>query len=83
MTKYTLDYYLERAKKGWGKVIEDDKYYDDMDLEDSFICFYNYAFAHLGLPAPTVAQLMMADFISNRANHHRMLMAMRGLALSP
>lgn len=81
--RYDFDYYIDRAKNTeWGKVNEDDKYYEDSDLEDGFMCFYVYSFAHLGLPAPTRAQLELANFISDRKNPHRMMMAMRGLSKS-
>lgn len=66
----------------WGANYEDDKYFSDEELEDHFIVFYTYAFAHLGLPRPTRAQYEMALFISDRENPHRMLMAMRGLSKS-
>lgn len=74
--------YFCNATSDWGKVYEDDKYFDDVDLEDHFIIFYTYAFAHLKLPRPTRAQYEMALFISDRTNGHRMIMAMRGLAKS-
>jgi len=80
---YDFQYYLDRSlKEPWGSVNEDDKYYEDKDLEDNFMCFYVYAFSHLGLPAPTRAQLEMARFISDRSNPHRMIQAMRGLSKS-
>ena len=44
----------------WGKSYEDDKYFDDAQLEDHFIIFYTYAFAYLNLPRPTKAQYEMA-----------------------
>ena len=78
---YDFNYYVDRAKK-WGDVIEDDKYYDDAELEDNFLCFYVYAFSWLNLPAPTRAQLELAQFMSDRTNPHRMVMAMRGLSKS-
>ena len=70
------------TRGSWGEVNEDDKYYPDWLLEDRFIVFYVYAFAHLNLPAPTRAQLELAMFTSDRSNPHRMLMAMRGLSKS-
>ena len=66
----------------WGRTYEDDKYFTDEQLEDDFIIFYTYVFAHLGLPRPSRAQYEMALFVSDRSNSHRMLMAMRGLAKS-
>jgi hypothetical protein len=79
--KYDFDYFINRIKEtGWGKTNEDDKYWEDHELMDSFAVFYVYAFAHLNLPAPTQSQLELARFISDTSNPHRMLMAMRGLA---
>ena len=66
----------------WGKIYEDDKYFSDAMLEDHFIIFYTYTFAHLNLPRPTRAQYEMALFISNTDNPHRMVMAERGLSKS-
>ena len=66
----------------WGGTYDDDLYFDDEVLEDNFICFYTYTFAHLGLPRPSRAQYEMANFVSDRSNPHRMLMAERGLAKS-
>ena len=81
--KYDKQYYIDRLdKNGWGKVLPDDKYYDDIDLYDSFLCFVNYSFSHLNLPAPTRAQLELADFIADRSNPHRMLQCLRGLSKS-
>ena len=80
---YDFDYYINRAKTTkWGRVIGDDKYYESEDLEDSFACFYVYAFAHLGLPSPTVPQLHLAEFLADRTNPHRLTMCMRGLSKS-
>lgn len=75
----TVDYF---TKQPWGKKYEDDKYFDDEALEDNFIVFYTYAFAHLELPRPSRAQYEMAIFISDTSNPHRMIMAMRGLSKS-
>ena len=77
MIEYNLEYFSSRK---WGSVIEDDKYYPDELLEDNFLVFYVYAFAYLNLPAPTRAQLELANFICDRKNPHKMLMAMRGLS---
>lgn len=83
MSKYNKQYYIDRIERiGWGKVIEDDKYYDDADLYDSFICFMHYAFAYNNLPAPSRAQIELADFISDQSNKHRMLQCLRGLSKS-
>ena len=80
---YNFEYYINRLNKTkWGSINEDDKYYEDYELEDEFICFYVYAFSYLRLPAPTRAQLELARFISDRSNPHRMIMAMRGLSKS-
>lgn len=81
MNKYDKQYYIDRiAKKGWGKVIDDDKYYEEADLYDSFFCFTHYAFAYLNLPAPTVAQIEIADFVSSQKHPHRMVACLRGLS---
>jgi hypothetical protein len=61
---------------------EYDRYYEDEELYDDFITFYKYAFAWLGLPEPTRAQLEMAKFVADTNNPHRMLMCLRGLAKS-
>ena len=80
---YNFEYFEDRCRgTTWGAINKDDKYYPDKFLEDEFACFYVYSFAHLNLPAPTIAQLEMAKFISNRDNPHRMMMAMRGLSKS-
>jgi hypothetical protein len=82
-SRYDKQYYMDRVKKyGWGRIIQDDKYYDDEDLYDSFLCFTHYAFAYLNLPSPSRAQLELADFVSDRSNPHRMLMCLRGLSKS-
>ena len=82
-TKYDKQFYIDRLEvNGWGKVITDDRYYKDEDLYDSFMCFSNYAYSYLNLPAPSRAQLELLDFVSNRKNPHRMLMCLRGLSKS-
>ena len=48
------------SNDNWGAVIEDDKYWEDEDLFENFIIFYVHAFAWLGLPRPTLNQLLMA-----------------------
>lgn len=81
--RYDKQFYLDRLDRdGWGKQYSDDKYYDDADLYDSFMCFANYAYVYLNLPAPSKAQLELLDFVSNRQNAHRMLMCLRGLSKS-
>jgi len=83
MNKYDKQYYIDRIEHlGWGSVINDDKYYDDEDLYDSFFCFTHYAFAYLKLPAPSRAQIEIADFVSDRDNPHRIIMCLRGLSKS-
>ena len=62
--------------------IEDDKYYPQEILEEDFLIFYRYAYAWLGLPEPTRAQIEMARFVSDTSNPHRMMMCLRGLAKS-
>ena len=80
---FDFNYYVARTlRTKWGEINRDDKYYETHELEDNFICFYVYAFAHLGLPSPTRAQLELANFMSDRSNPHRMVMAMRGLSKS-
>ncbi len=78
---YDYNYFLERAEN-WGEVIQDDKYYKDEDLMDSFYVFYVYAFSYLNLPAPSVSQMVMAQFIADGSNPHRLVAAMRGLSKS-
>ena len=83
VSKYNKQFYIDRLEKeGWGEVRWEDKYYDDEDLYDSFVCFVHYAFAWLGLPAPSRAQIELADFISDQKNKHRMLQCLRGLSKS-
>lgn len=83
MSKYNYKYYVDRLDEStWGKINHDDKYYDDNDLYDSFICFVHYAFAYLNLPSPTRAQIELARFISDQSNPHRMLQCLRGLSKS-
>lgn len=83
VSKYNKQFYIDRLEKeGWGEIRWEDKYYDDEDLYDSFVCFVHYAFAWLGLPAPSRAQIELADFISDQKNKHRMLQCLRGLSKS-
>jgi len=77
--KQQVDYFCSQP---WGNIYEDDKYFEDHQLEDHFIIFYTYTFAYLGLPRPTKAQYEMALFVSDSSNPHRMLMAERGLSKS-
>jgi hypothetical protein len=80
---YDLEYFASRTKGVlWGEVIEDDKYWDEEELQDNFLCFYVYTFAHLGLPAPTRMQLEIANYISNRENPHRLVWSPRGISKS-
>jgi hypothetical protein len=82
-TKYNKQFYIDRLEReGWGKVNNDDRYYSDEDLYDSFQCFAHYAYSYLNLPAPSRAQLELLDFASDRSNPHRMLMCLRGLSKS-
>ena len=66
----------------WGKIYEDDKYWDDETLFHNFIVFVCYCFAYLNLPRPSYNQLLMSKHISDTSNPFRMLMAMRGLSKS-
>lgn len=80
---YDLKYLYDRTKGSkWGKVNEDDKYWNDETLEDNFLCFYVYAYSHLNLPAPTQMQLEIANYISNRDHPHRLVWSPRGIAKS-
>lgn len=80
---YDLHYFANRTKGSlWGTVCEDDKYWDDEDLLDNFLIFYVYAFAHLGLPAPTRMQLEIATYIADRNNPHRLVWSPRGISKS-
>ena len=75
-----VDYF---TRDEWtGQVYADDKYFSDAELEDHFIIFYTYSYAHLNLPRPTKAQYEMALFLQNKKNPHRLIMAERGLAKS-
>jgi len=78
--KYDIDYFAGRHE--WGNVVEDDKYWDDDLLMDNFLVFYVHVFSYLDLPAPSLAQLEMAYFVSNTQNPHRMMMCLRGMSKS-
>ncbi len=72
----TVNYF---TRDEWGRHYEDDKYFKDADLEDNFIVFCTYAFAHMNLPRPTRAQYMIAVHLCDESNPHRMVWASRGL----
>ena len=83
MNNFDYKHYVERSEKfPWGRHNEDDKYYDEDDLYNSFHCFVHYSFAYLNLPAPSRAQIELAEFISDISNPHRMLQCLRGLSKS-
>ena len=83
MSKYNKQYYIDRLEAtGWGEINRDDKYYDDEDLYDSFICFAHYAYAYQNLPSPSRAQVELLDYISDISNPNRMLQCLRGLGKS-
>lgn len=82
---YDIEYFRDRLKEdGWGKVYEDDKYFSDADIMDSFPCFVHYAFAWLGLPALSTIQLEITSFVENRdgSNPHRLVFSPRGIGKS-
>ena len=80
---HDMEWFYKRTEgTKWGKVIEDDKYWDDEELIDNFFVFYVYVFAHLGLPAPTRMQLEIANYIANRDNPHRLVWSPRGISKS-
>ena len=72
----TVDYFTSQE---WGRVISDDKFFKDEDIEDNFIVFCSYAFSHMELPRPTKAQYHIALHLCDETNHHRMVWASRGL----
>jgi hypothetical protein len=76
---YDIKYF---TKDLWGKIYDNDKFWDEELLHSNFLVFYCCIFAWLKLPRPTYNQLLMAEHISNDNNKFRMLMAMRGLAKS-
>jgi len=81
MSKYNLDFYRDRLKtRGWSQVIDDDKYYSDHDLMDSFPCFAHYAFSYLGLPALSTVQLEIVGFLEDKKMQypHKLVQAGRG-----
>jgi hypothetical protein len=78
--KYDIDYFAGRHE--WGKVVDDDKYWEDELLMDNFLVFYVHVFSYLELPAPSLAQLEMANFVSDKQNPHRMMMCLRGMSKS-
>lgn len=80
VNKYDIEYFISRQE--WGDIIDDDKYWDDELLMDNFLVFYVHAFSYLGLPAPSRAQLEMAQFVQDTKNPHRMLMCLRGMSKS-
>jgi len=75
----TVEYFTDCE---WGKVYADDKYFSDADIEDNFIVFCTYAFAHQNLPRPSKAQYYIALHLSDKTNPHRMVWASRGLGKS-
>jgi len=72
----TVDYFTDVV---WGKTYADDKYFADEDIEDNFIVFCTYAFAHQNLPRPSKAQYYIALHLCDKTNPHRMVWASRGL----
>ena len=80
---HDIEYFYKRTLGDkWGKVIEDDKYWEDELLMDNFFVFYVYTFAHLNLPAPTRMQLEIARYISDGIHPHRLVWSQRGVAKS-
>lgn len=75
----TIRYFTQNE---WGKIYEEDKYWDDEVLFHNFIVFVCHCFAYLNLPRPSYNQLLMAKHVSDVSNPFRMLMAMRGLSKS-
>lgn len=73
----TIQYFTQNK---WGSVYDDDKYFKYQDLEDNFIVFCVYSFAHLKLPRPTLTQLMIARHLCGMSYHHKMVWASRGLS---
>jgi len=78
-SKELVDLFAERT---WGKIEPDDRFFSNELLQDQFVIFYVYAFAHMELPAPSKVQLEIAEFISDRKNPHRLVWAMRGISKS-
>ncbi len=72
----TVKYFTETA---WSRTYEDDKYFKDEHIEDNFIVFASYAFAHMNLPRPSIAQYNIALHLCDESNPHRMVWASRGL----
>jgi hypothetical protein len=68
------------TSKKWGGVIDDDKYWTDEELLDSFIIFYTYCFAHLGLPRPSEMQYHIAEYVADTNKSHRLVWSPRGIA---
>jgi len=78
---YDLDYFRDRlTSNGWGRVVEDDKYFPDEELMDSFPCFAHYTFAFLGLPALSTVQLEIVGFMEDKEmeHPHKLIQAGRG-----
>jgi hypothetical protein len=65
------------TKPKWGKIYEDDKYFANDVLEDRFLVYVTYAFAHLGLPRPTRVQYEIARYVADSSKPHRLVWAMR------
>lgn len=81
--QYDFEWFCKRTEGSkWGQVIEDDKYWEDHELIDNFYIFYVYAFAWLGLPAPTRMQLEIARYISDKSHPHRLVWSPRGISKS-
>ncbi len=78
-TEESIQYFTQNV---WGIEVEDDKYWTSEELEDNWIIFYTYAYAHLGLPRPSTAQYRIAEFVGDRTNAKRLVWAMRGIAKS-
>ncbi len=75
----TVEYF---TKAKWGRTYEDDKYFKNAELEDNFIIFATYAFAHMNLPRPSKAQYYIALHLCDETKPHRMVWASRGLGKS-
>ena len=54
----------------------------EQDLKDDFILFLHYIWKLLNLPPPTKCQILMAEWISDRAKRQRGVMAYRGAGKS-
>lgn len=65
-----------------GYIPDDGFEYTLKEIVNSFPKFTIYMFEQMGLPQPSEAQLMLAEFLGDTSNPDKMLLALRGLGKS-